>query len=325
MTHDSHDPYEALHDSAYAEFDAGNLKKASELFAQLIEARPDAAYYRYMRGLVHKYLCDWPTSLAENLKSQEMRDEPDEASLWNAGIAATAMGDWESARRCWRKCGLSIPEGAGPIEADFGVVGIRLNPAGAAETLYARRIDVVRARLDGNVPLPTSGYRYGDVVLHDGAATGRRAWGEGTVPVFNALQRMESSDYATYAVFAHCETEADAEALVSATGPEIGGVEDWTNMAHHCLRCSYGVIHRHEEKVDEWSTERNFGIAAQSRAAVDRLLENWFAAGAVKKGVVAMFAKGAQGARRVEAVESREYSIPEPSDGVSWWDVPTDE
>lgn len=52
-----------------------------------------------MQGLTHKYLRDWPVSLHHNLRSQALRDERDEASLWNAGIAATALGDWAQARR----------------------------------------------------------------------------------------------------------------------------------------------------------------------------------------------------------------------------------
>jgi hypothetical protein len=54
------------------------------------------------------------------------------------------------------------------------------------------RIDPVRVRID-NVPLPESGFRFGDIVLHDGASTGHRTYGERQVPVFNAMQRLRAS------------------------------------------------------------------------------------------------------------------------------------
>ena len=69
------------------------------------------------------------------------------------------------------------------------------------------RIDPVRARLI-NVPLPDSGYRYGDIVLHDGASTGKRRFHQSIVPVFNAMQRMETSEFQTFAVFATCPQRA---------------------------------------------------------------------------------------------------------------------
>src|SRR6478672_11024098 len=94
---------QALHTAAYEAYEAGRLTDASSLFARLIETYPGVAHYHYMRGLVHKYLRDWPTSLAHNLESLALQgaegEGEDEASLWNAGIAATAIGDWQQARR----------------------------------------------------------------------------------------------------------------------------------------------------------------------------------------------------------------------------------
>lgn len=302
---------EALYDRAYATFDNGELQQASALFGELAALRPDLAYPHYMRGLAHKYLRDWPASLQHNLRAQQVQDEFDEASAWNAGIAATALGDWAEARRQWAQCGITIPDGEGPIERDFGMVSVRLNPWGSGETVYARRIDVVRARLL-NVPLPESGHRLFDIVLHDGAKTGERRLGDGTVPVFNVLQTLQRSDHRTYVAFVQCPTVEDKEALEEAELPGIGFVEDWTHSVRHlCLRCSYGVAHlkKHPENDadagnDDWQVERQLGIGAQGKAAVERLLADWVAAGP---------------GRRVDALESREVEAEGPAEGAVWW------
>jgi hypothetical protein len=301
-----------LEQQAYAAFGKGELHEAARLFGKLVEQQPAVAHLHYMLGLAHKYLRDWPASLRDNLRVQELREEFDESSAWNAGIAATALGDWTEARRQWMRCGIGVPEGDGPIEGDFGLVSIRLNPWGDGETVFARRIDVVRARLL-NVPLPESGHYLFDIVLHDGAKTGERRIENGTVPVFNALARLVPSDHRTYVAFVRCDSSEDIEDLGNATLPGIGYVEDWTgSIVHYCLRCSYGAPHRHDDADDEreWQGERNLGIGAQSKAAVTRLLKEWASRGA---------------GRHVDGIETRECTPPQPEQGCVWWREPDEQ
>jgi hypothetical protein len=307
---------EKILEAAYSAFDRGDLAAARQGFDAVLAQRPDDARYHYMQGLSCKYLRDWPTSLAHNLRSIALREEPDEGSRWNAAIAATALGDWAEARRQWAACGIRLPDGEGPIDADFGVVSVRLNPWGSAETVYARRIDPVRSRLL-NIPLPESGYRRGDIVLHDGASTGQRPLGDGWVHVFNAMQRLQASEFHTFAAFVYCPSQADVDALLAMRAPGIDDLEDWTgSIVHYCLRCSYGAPHTHREHDDnhgdhDWEHDRNIGIAAQSRHSVVKLLEAW-----VAKGI----------GRRIDAIESStaQPSSP-PETGRIWWDSPEQE
>ncbi|HIE5094226.1 TPA: tetratricopeptide repeat protein [Stenotrophomonas maltophilia] len=303
----THDPRQALEARAYTAFDDGDLAQAALLFGELIAIAPGVAYLHYMRGLAHKYLRDWPASLQDNLQSQALRDDFDQGSAWNAGIAATGAGDWAEARRQWKRCGIALPGEDGPIEGDYGVACIRLNPWASAETVYMRRIDPVRARID-NVPLPESGYRFGDIVLHDGAATGHRAYGEHEVPVFNAMQRLQPSDMATFTVFVQCDSADDIDALRRLTLPGIGLVEDWTATVRTlCRRCCYGTPHQHadaEAREDDWDRERDLGVAAQGRAAVEKLMAAWVAA-----------APG----RVLQAIEQREQPLSDPEPGQVWW------
>ena len=174
---------------------------------------------------------------------------------------------------------------------------VRLTPWHGGETVWMRRIDPARARLL-NVPLPESGHRFGDIFLLDGASSGTRWDGERQVPVFNELHRLLSSDFATHVVFVHSPSAGDLDALRDASLPGIGYVEDWTDsIRHYCLRCSYGAPHDHaaaDEGDEAWNPDRNLGIAAQGRAAVEKLLADW----ARRPGC------------RIEAIEVPKQAIP---------------
>ena len=199
MFRKNHRQHKKLHNQAYLAFDAGDLQTAADKFAELAKAHPDNAQYRYMLGLAAKYRMDWALSLQANLAAIACAPEFDEAAHWNAAIAATALHDWQTARQLWAACGIPLPEGVGEIETDFGTAVLRLNPWADGECVYARRIDPCRSRIV-NVPLPESGYRMGDIVLHDGASTGRRADGQGgEVLVFNALERWRQYKAAAFA------------------------------------------------------------------------------------------------------------------------------
>ena len=295
---------------AYRAFNAGELDRAIEEFTQLIAAHPDRSYYPYMLGLAYKYQRDWPRSLEANLRAIELESQPEQSTCWNAAIAATAIGNWKEARKLWIACGLSVEPGDGPIEDNYGTISVRLNPWANAETLYARRIDPARAYLM-NVPLPKSGYRFRDLVLHDGAKTGERVYGGEPVPVFNAMQRLHQSNFLTFAAFVSCPTSKDCDELCERTAPGVGLVEDWSGISYYCLRCSYGSTHNHEKQGtnSEWDSERSIGIAAQSRVAVENLLASWADSGPD---------------RHVDSIELTQHELTEPQDGSVWWREPQD-
>lgn len=300
-----------LHKHAYAAMDSGDLQSASENFDLLLQMEPNDRFYHYMQGLARKYSFDWHSSLVHNLRAIELDTEFGEAEHWNAAIAATALGNWAQARRLWAALGIKLPEEEGPINDDFGVAVVRLNPWIGGETVFMRRIDPVRARLL-NVPLPESGHRFGDIVLHDGARTGSRYDGDQQVPVFNELARLVPSDFQTFVVFVSCGRPEDIRELLESNLPGIGYIEDWTeSVRYYCMRCSYGTAHRHDhDNEDEWQPDRNLGIAAQSKASVDKLLEAWKSAGRE---------------RTVDGIETRELPVPSREDGHVWWRGPEEE
>ncbi|HEU4522531.1 MAG TPA: hypothetical protein VFT12_11040, partial [Thermoanaerobaculia bacterium] len=128
-----------------------------------------------------------------------------------------------------------------------------------------------------NVPLPESGHRCGDLVLHDGARTGSRVVDGVEIPVFDELALLQPSALGTFVVTVHGITGPEAEDLVirvAAAGLES---EDWTaNKQSLCRACSEGTIEHAHETADTVTT-RTFGVAAKSASAIREILEPRFA------------------------------------------------
>lgn len=323
MTNDQPDSaWKALNESAYTAFDRGELSECLPLFQQLAKEYADRGYYEYMLGLVHKYRRDWADSIQHNLRSisESAPDSACESERWNIAIAASALGNWSLAREHWIACGISLEPGDAPLDAEQGIVSVRLNPWGSGETLYAQRIGFARGSLI-NIPFPESGYRFGDLVLLDGAQTGKRKYGNAEVPVFNALQRLKASKWRTHTVRVECASNADAEVLESLEGPGIGLAEDWTrSRVNLCKSCSYGVPHKHADREPDeegWVRERTVGIAATSRAAVDNLLDAWVAEGT--KGQFLERLARRRPRRAVLEIDDEEAAEHPLVEGETWW------
>lgn len=273
---------QALHDAAEALSNEGRDDEAIATYHEAIAADPDGAMYcHYNIGLIYKYRKQWQESFDANERAYALG--PDNvAARWNLAIAATALRDWGTARRAWADQGIAL-EGEGPINSDFGQTPVRLDPDGAGEVVWARRIDPVRARIE-NIPLPESGYCCGDVVLHDGAPVGQREFGGRIYSVFNVLELFEPSPLSTFELLIEA-ADAGVVARLNAALQEAGlHCEDWTATVNViCRQCSEGVPHEHEDAPAEevWQSARRLGIAALSQAAVEAVLQAWPAAGAL--------------------------------------------
>ncbi len=233
-----------------------------------------------------------------------------EPAAWNLGIAATARRDWRTARAAWTAYGATV-DGAtdrptdgpadgptdgptdGPVAADLGPSPLRLNPPPRyrgqtpvrvdgrtwdTEVVWGRRIDPARIEVL-SVPLPASGHRHRDVVLHDGVPEGTRRLGDEELPVFDEIELWERSPRPTLSVVVTA-ADQDVAALLSAL--EDAGVvaEDWTSAVHHlCEACSRGSVGAHDHPaVPPADTGRTIGISAFP-ADAEPVLDAWVAAG----------------------------------------------
>ena len=254
---------------------SGSNRKADAegAFLEVTELAPDWSVPWYELGLLCKYQRRWTESLDYNRRAADL-DPTDQASWWNMGIAATAVGEWTEARRAWAACDIQLPAGDGPPEMDLGPVPVRLDPDSAGEVVWARRIDPARAIIE-NVPLPTSPYRWHDLVLHDGAPEGYRRLDGRDVPVFNVLDRLRVSDAATFVVELGSSDSASV-ARLRQIAEEFGGTaEDWGTATHIlCRECSYGVPHEHDQH-EHVPAHQHCGIAAASHSQAQQVIDRW--------------------------------------------------
>lgn len=254
--------------------ETGDLERAALAYGRAAQLAPEWSVPWYNLGLVRKYQRQWAESLRCNLRAAEL-DPEDEAAWWNAGIAATALSDWEAARLAWEAVGITLPPGDGEIRMRLALTQIRLNPESQGEVVWCERIDPARAIIR-NVPLPESGHRYGDLLLHDGAPNGTRVYKGREVPVFDALQLLQASRYTTYQVQARVGGEEDVLALAELAEQHGCGIEDWETIRRICAACSRGNPGAHELPSREpGQSIATFAIAALDDAELRALLTAW--------------------------------------------------
>jgi tetratricopeptide (TPR) repeat protein len=258
--------------------DEGDDAGALACYHEAIRLRPDWATPWYNIGLLHKYNGQWRESLEANL--QAIRLEPSsEGAIWNAGIAATALGEWAQARSAWKQYGINIGEGDGPIDYPIGATPVRVACDGSPEVIWTRRIDPARAVIE-SVPLAASDRRYGDLLLHDGAPNGYRKHGTREVAVLDELQVLKPSAYSTFEVVVEGATSADLDDLYTCCKSVSVVMENWTETLHTlCKACSEGRPfaeggHNHDKPARDDGSWR-LGIAAMEADQARHTLEAW--------------------------------------------------
>jgi len=264
-----------LNERGRALADHGQMEAAAELYRQAVEADPELGAAWFNLGLVHKWQREWQPAIECNLRAVGLGAGEGDPAWWNLGIAATALRRWELAREAWRSYGVKVPPGSGTLEMDLGLTPVRLNPTGEAEIVWCTRIDPARAVVH-NIPLPRSGHRWGDVILHDGAFNGERVLDGTAYGVFDELERWEPSRVPTIQVDALCSDEDDADRLVALFEEAGWAAEDWTrSVVALCSSCSHGAADtEHPHGAGDWNSERSFGLAAPHESAAE-LLRSW--------------------------------------------------
>jgi hypothetical protein len=160
----------------------------------------------------------------------------------------------------------------------IGLTPIRLNPDNDAEVVWCDRIDPARAIIR-NVPLPQSGHRYGDLLLHDGAPNGTRLHGGQEAPVFDELQLLTPSRYATFIVTVEADSAAALSGLQRLLAEAELTSEDWGTIRQLCHECSTGRAGAHEVPAEFAPGETtDLGIAAETEASIRDVLTHWSAA-----------------------------------------------
>ncbi|HEV2835401.1 MAG TPA: tetratricopeptide repeat protein [Pyrinomonadaceae bacterium] len=253
----------------------GDIAGAEAAYRAASAAAPEWSAPVYNLGLLYKYEGRWRESLV--CYQHAVILAPDDGdSWWNLGIAATALGDWIEARRAWTSCGIEVPPGEGPPEFNWGHTPIRLDPNGQAEVVWARRLDPARAQIV-SVPLPSSPFHWGDIVLTDGAVEGQRMVDGRTYSVFNALQLLAPSGFRTFVVELAAVQPNALAAFEDCATNHGGAAEDWgTFTSILCAECSRGFPHEHAPGTSA-SAHPHWGLAARDHDHANEIVSQWLA------------------------------------------------
>jgi hypothetical protein len=257
--------------------EAGNWQAAVELYEQAAALAPKWGSPSYNLGLVYKYQNRWEESRDWNRKAVTLNPK-DEAAWWNLGIAATALGDWPTARAAWKGFGIELPAGDGPLDFPCGFGPVRLNPDGDnVEVVWADRLCPARMEIR-NIPFPESYHAWQDVVLNDGAPVGYRQYKGEEVPVFNALDLLKPSVYGTYRV--EIEMDYSDELMIELTDLAVardGYAENWTHSVRMlCKACSEGRPHvAHDHDAAPPAGVQRVAIAAKGQTAANAIRKAW--------------------------------------------------
>lgn len=290
------DRIKQLYDVWNAADESGDLAVASAAADEVTRLAPDWYVGWFDAGLLSKATGDWQEAVTRNSRAVPLFDaEVAErfggvnAAAWNLGIAATAVGDWSTARRAWQTYGLGdFADSDAPLDNDLGTTPLRVNPDraalphqvlcdhGSTAVVWAWRRSPAHGVIS-SVPLPESGHRFRDHVLHDGAPSGTRRLGEQEVPVFDELLRLQGSDFPTWQAIVTGTGPDDLGALADLVGERGLGVDDWSRIRPLCADCSHGSPddgHHHDAPEPQ---EQLLGLAGDE-SDLRTCFEEWTAA-----------------------------------------------
>lgn len=140
--------------------------------------------------------------------------------------------------------------------------------------VWAERLDPARARII-SVPLPTSRFHWGDVVLTDGAPMGKRIVAGRTYSVFDVLQLLVPSGFRTFVLELATTVPEALKAFEQCANDHGGAAEDWgTSTQILCAECSRGTQHEHDSSPSV-PAHPHWGLAARDHAHADEIITSW--------------------------------------------------
>jgi hypothetical protein len=244
----------------------GRDAEARESFEAALALAPERAGWWYDLALLHKHRGRWREALGASARALELGGE-NEAVLFNHAIAATALGEGETAAECLRKLGLParVNTGGMPVVDGLSPATLRLPARSSGHTTAGDApkegavFEVVWAApispLHGVIVTPTfrdAPADYGDVVLWDAAPVAIHEVDGDRVPRFALLEILRRGDERRLRFVGLQQRAGEIDRLADVLPGGSSVFVQSERIEHLCVRCASGeVLTKHEHTTPE--------------------------------------------------------------------------
>lgn len=225
--HDNFTDIQIILEEALAYDRAGDAYNAVKLYKKLVKLAPDWSLPYHFLSIFYRERNEWKPSYHYSRKATE--NNPEDKTAWHIlATAATALRRWQTARQAWNKLGFDFRKTDKALNLDLGLIPVCINPKIKPEIVWARQIDPARARIE-SIPQPASGRRYREEILIDNHSVAYRYVRGKRVPVYEELEKIHYSPYATYAVILETGDTRAADILDKLCADAEVGFDNWSN------------------------------------------------------------------------------------------------
>ena len=229
--------------------------EARDAFTRALALDPDQGQWWFDLGLLHKWRARYDDALECTRKAQALLG-PERAVCWNIAIAATALGQGQTAVDAWRAVGLPAvldPNTGMPWIKDMPPLRVRTiarrDATGAPSALPNTAVGfellwvAPMSPCHGVVQSPSFAdalVDYGDVLLWDGAPVAQHHDAQGSAPVFAVLEVLVRGDERRWPFIAVGDTPNPLDRLAEHL-PSGARVFVRNERAHtQCTACDQG-------------------------------------------------------------------------------------
>jgi tetratricopeptide (TPR) repeat protein len=255
---------------------AGDVYNAVKLCKYIARMAPDwSAPFAYL-GRIYKCRQEWKPSYHYSLRAVE--NNPFDDNTWeHLALAATALEEWETARRAWNQLGFEFKKSDEALRLDLGIIPACLNPGTHPEIVEVSRIDPARAIIQ-SIPQPSSGHRYRDLILLDVNPIRHHHINGRKMPVYDELQLLKQSPWRTFAVLLHTSSRKDVNTLAQLCDEASLGFDNWSNATRFFNPGLHPKVSEYFDYTIFGQLERDtflVAIASRSEPAVVKVLQSW--------------------------------------------------
>jgi len=256
----------------------GDVYNAVKLCKRLVRMAPDWSVPFAFLSRTYRSRMEWKPTLHYCLKAVD--HNPFDEILWETlGIAATALGEWETARYAWNQIGFHFKPSAEALHLDLGIVPVRLNPTTQPEIVAARRIDPVRCVIE-SIPQPSSERRYKDLILVENRPNpnGYFTLKNKKLDIHDELQLLKSSTWQSFSVLLRTSSTADVDTLANLCLSADLGFDNWSHATRFFQPNLHPNVQQYFDQTIFGKQERDVflvAMAAKKLTDVEKVLETW--------------------------------------------------